>query len=213
MSTEIKILIADDHPIVREGLCRIIEGSPDLRIVAEVGSGQEAIEKAQLLRPNIAILDIDMPEKDGFKVAAAIGELKLPVAVIFLTVHREESFLNKALEIGAKGYVLKDSASTDIVTGIRTVSAGQHYISPAMASYLVTPRRAAGKMPGLASLTTTERIVIKLIADYKTTKDIAAILSISPRTVDTHRSNICQKLGVRGNHSLMKFALAHQTEL
>jgi DNA-binding NarL/FixJ family response regulator len=213
MSTEIKILIADDHPVVRQGLCRIIELSPDLRIVAEVGNGQDALEKVQLLQPDIAILDIDMPGQDGFKVAAAIGELKLPIEIIFLTVHREESFLNKAIDRGAKGYVLKDSAVTDIVTGIRTVIAGQHYISPTMASYLVTRRRTVGKKQGLASLTPTERTIIKLIADYKTTKDIAAILSISPRTVETHRSNICQKLGVRGNHSLMKFALAHQNEL
>jgi len=213
MSTEIKILIADDHPVVRQGLCRIIEHASDLQIVAEVGNGQEALEKIQLLQPDIAILDIDMPGQDGFKVAAAISELKLPVEIIFLTVHREESFLNKALEIGAKGYVLKDSTITDIVAGIRTVFAGQPYLSPAMASYLVNRRQETGRSLGLANLTPTERTIIKLIAQYKTTKDIAAILFISPRTVETHRANICQKLGIRGNHSLIKFALRHQVEL
>jgi DNA-binding NarL/FixJ family response regulator len=214
MADEIQILIADDHPIWRQGLRQVIENDVTLKVVAEASDGRQALEQIQQLMPRIVLLDIDMPSLDGLKVATAIRELKLPVEVIFLTVHREESFMNKALDAGARGYILKDSAVTDVVTGIKTVISGGHYTSPAMTSYLVNRRsRAAGQKQGLECLTPTERSILKMIAEYKTTNDIAATLFISPRTVETHRANICQKLSLHGSHSLMKYALAHSAEL
>lgn len=213
MADEIEILIADDHPVVRQGLREAIARAPGLKLVAEVSDGEEALAKLLQLKPQVALLDIDMPLLDGFSVAQAIRAEGLTSKIIFLTVYREESFLNKALKIGAQGYILKDTALADIVAAIRMVSAGQHYVSQAMTSYLINRQHTPEQGPSLTSLTPTERAVIKLIAECRTTKEIAAQLFVSPRTVETHRANICQKLSLRGNHALTKFALAHQAEL
>jgi len=213
MPVETEVLIADDHPVVRQGLREAIEGAPGLKLVAEAGDGEEALAKLRQLKPHIALLDIDMPLLDGFSIAQAIRAEGLSCKIIFLTVYREESFLHKALKVGAQGYILKDTALVDIVAAIRMVSAGQYYISPALTSRLINgqPRSESGQV--LVKLTPTERAVIKQIAECRTTKEIATELSISPRTIETHRANICQKLGLRGNHSLIKFAIAHQAEL
>ena len=215
MQTDINIILADDHPFIRQGLRATIEREPRLKVLAEAGDGRTALALIQSLRPQVAILDIDMPEMDGFSVARQVRQQKLPVEIIFLSIHREEEFFNRALELDAKGYVTKDSAVTDIISGIRAVADGQHYVSPALASILVAQRRqtAAPRREGLASLSPTERHVLKLIAEYKTSKEIAEMLGISPLTVKTHRQNICLKLDVQGNHGLMKFALEHQAEL
>jgi DNA-binding NarL/FixJ family response regulator len=148
MESDVRILLADDHPIVRQGLRRVIDDEPHLTVVGEASNGRAALEQIEALRPNIAVLDIDMPVLNGFDVARAVRDRRLPVAIIFLTVYREESFFDQALRLGTKGYVLKDSAVNDIVAGIRAVAAGEHYTSPAMTSYLMTKRRgvrAAGR--------------------------------------------------------------------
>ena len=217
MESAVEILIADDHPIVRQGLRQTVESGGGLRVVAEAGDGQEALAKIKELRPHVAVLDIQMPVLDGFGVARAVRGEGLPVELVFLTVYRDEDIFNAALDLGVRGYVLKDSAVSDIVACVRAVAAGQHYASPALTSHLVNrSRRAAalvGERPGLAALTPTERQVLRLIADYKTSKEIASELFVSPRTVETHRNNICQKLDLHGSHALMKFALAHKSEL
>ncbi len=213
MPVEINILIADDHPVVRQGLREAIEGAPGLKLVAEASDGEEALAKLRQLKPHVALLDIDMPLLDGFSLAQAIRAEGVASKIIFLTVYREESFLKRALKVGAQGYLLKDTALADIVAAIRKVSAGQSYVSQTMASCLINRLHVPEPGQGLASLTPTERAVIKLIAECRTTKEIAAKLFVSPRTVETHRANICQKLGLRGNHVLTRFALAHQAEL
>ncbi len=213
MTTEIEILMADDHPIVRHGLREAIKRVPGLKLVAEASDGEEALTRLRQLKPHIALLDIDMPLLDGFSIAQTISAEGLTCKIIFLTVYREESFLNKALKVGAQGYILKDTALADIVAAIRKVGSGQSYISPTMSSYLINRLRIPEQELGLAGLTPSERAIIKLIAECRTTKEIAVRLFISPRTVETHRANICQKLGLRGNHALTKFALAHQAEL
>ncbi len=213
MATEIKILIADDHPIVRQGLRTMIESAPDLTVIAEAGDGKEALQMLLRLKPQVAVLDIDMPMMDGFSVARVLREKEPGIEIIFLTVHREGSFLDKAMKVGAKGYVLKDSALADIVTGVRAVTAGHSYVSPAMTSYLLNRRDSAKQAGDLTDLTPTELTVLQMIAEYKTTKDIASALFVSPRTVETHRANICQKLNLRGSHALMKYALAQKDSL
>ncbi|MFN0112930.1 MAG: response regulator [Blastocatellia bacterium] len=217
MKTEIKIVIADDHPLVRDGLRRAIEATANLNVIAEAGDGQTALDRILSLEPDVAVLDVDMPLMDGFAVARALREQGRQTAIIFLTVHREEDFFNEAMELGARGYVLKDSAATDIVTGIKAVAEGQHFTSPAMTSYLINRSRRVTELrqrkPTLNDLTPTERRVLGLIADYKTSKEIAEELGVSHRTIETHRTNICAKLELRGSHSLMKFALSHKPEL
>lgn len=214
----IRLVIADDHPIVRQGLRQAIERDAGLQVLAEAGDGLEAFERIAALRPEVAILDIDMPHLDGFAVARRLREQGLATEIIFLTIHCEEEYFNEALDLGAKGYVLKDSAITDIVSGIRAVAGGRHYTSPALTSYLVDrARRPAAApspaRPGLDDLTPTERQILKLLAEYKTSQEIADHLFISPHTVRTHRKNICAKLELQGNHALMKFALEHKSRL
>jgi DNA-binding NarL/FixJ family response regulator len=214
MEAEIRILIADDHPIVRQGLRQAIEREPRLRVLGDVGDGRLALEQIERLRPHVVLLDINMPGLDGFAVAREIRARALPVEIVFLTAYREDGFFDEALRLGAKGYVLKDSAPGDIISGILAVAAGEHYISPALTSTLVASRRARNDgPPGIEVLTPTERRILALIAEYKTSSAIAEALHVSPRTVQTHRANICVKLGLHGSHALMKFALDHKPRL
>src|SRR6266850_741731 len=217
MKLEIRVLIADDHPVVRQGLRQTIETDRGLKIVGEVGDGGVALEQIKTLLPEVAVLDIDMPVKDGFAVATAIREEKLPVAIIFLTIHREEELFQAAMDMGVKGYVLKDSATTDIIAGIKTVAGGQPYISPSLSAYLINRRARSVALikekPGIEELTPMERRVLKLIAEDKTSKDIAKELFISHRTVETHRTNISRKLELHGSLALIRFAVAHKSQL
>lgn len=211
---EITIIIADDHPIVRQGLRQVIEEDLRLRVVAEANNGQEAIDAIERHSPNVTILDVDMPVMNGFDAARGIREKGLKTEIIFLTMHRDEDIFNEAIDLGAKGYVLKDSALADIVECVKAVAASEHYASHALTSFLINrSRRAIGlteKQPSINDLTPTERRVLKLIAENLTTKEIGEQLFVSPRTVEKHRENICQKLGLQGSHSLLKFALSHK---
>lgn len=213
----ITIIIADDHPIVRRGLRETIEEESKFIVLAEVDNGQKAIEAIEKFSPKVTILDIDMPIMNGFDVARAVREKKFPTEIIFLTMHRDEDLFNEAIDLGAKGFVLKDSALADIVECIETVAASQHYASHALTSFLINrSRRAIGlteKQPSINDLTQTERRVLKLIAENLTTREIGEQLFISPRTVEKHRENICQKLALQGSHSLLKFALQHKSQL
>ena len=215
MTNPIRLVIADDHPIVRQGLRQVIEKDPELLIVSEADDGQAALEQIKATQPQVVILDVDMPRLSGFEVARALAGLALPVEIIFLTVHCEEEFFDEALDLGAKGYVLKDSSVTDIVACVRAVAAGQNYVSPALTAYLFRQSRGGTTLrrSGLDVLTPTERQILKLLAEYKTSKEIAATLFISPHTVQTHRKNICVKLELEGNHALMRFALEHKSQL
>ncbi|MCM3903206.1 MAG: response regulator transcription factor [Pyrinomonadaceae bacterium] len=211
---KLRIVIADDHPIFRDGLRNIIESEPGFRVVGEAGDGVSALEMIQKMRPAIAVLDISMPKLDGLKVARKLITEEPPVEVIFVTMYREQKVFTEAIQAGVKGYVLKDSAATDIISCIRAVAAGQKYASPELTTFLVNSVRdtetAGIPRSDLEGLTSAEFRVLWLLADYKTSKEIAQDLFISPRTVHTHRNNICQKLGIHGSHALMKFALAHK---
>ena len=146
MMPEIRIIIADDHPIVRQGLRQVIEREADLKVLAEADDGVVALEQIVAFKPDVAVLDLDMPRMDGLEVLRVLRERALTVAVIMLTVHREEAFFNRALQLGAQGYMLKDSALADIVNGIRAVAAGQNYVSPLLTSYLFQQKSGAPKM-------------------------------------------------------------------
>ncbi len=215
MSEQIHVIIADDHPIVRQGLRQVIERENDLKVLAESDDGTAALESIYALKPDVAVLDVDMPKMDGFEVLCRLREQKITIAVIILTVHYEEAFFKKALELGAQGYLLKDSAIADIVKGIRAVAAGRNYVSPLLSSYLFKQKRPESKTSrsALETLTNSERQILKLIAEYKTNYQIAEELCVSPLTVKTHRRNISVKLNLEGKHSLMKFALDNKDEL
>jgi DNA-binding NarL/FixJ family response regulator len=217
MTNEITIVIADDHPIVRQGLRQTIEENQQLRVVAEVSNGLEAVEAVATHSPQVTILDIDMPVMNGFDAARAIRKNGLSTEIIFLTIHRDEDLFNEAIDLGARGFVLKDSALIDIIECIKSVASSEHYASHALTSFLMNrSRRAIGlveKHPTIKDLTPTERNVLRLIADNLATKEIGERLFISPRTVEKHRQNICQKLDLQCSHSLLKFALSHKSEL
>ena len=216
-SNEIRVVIADDHPIFRRGLRQVIDMETDVVVVGEAGDGMTAFGQIETLKPDVAVLDIDMPGKNGFTLAQEIGDCKLPVNIIFLTMYKEENAFNRALDLGVKGYLLKDSAVTEIVAGIRAVARGDHFISPAISSFLVNrsgrARSLEEQKPGLKDLTTMERRILKLIVENKTSKEIAGELFISARTVDNHRTNIATKLDLHGSHALLKFAFDHKSDL
>jgi DNA-binding NarL/FixJ family response regulator len=214
MDKEITIIIADDHPIFRSGLRQIIDGEQRFTVVAEASDGEAGLRIIEQNKPDIAVLDVNMPKLTGFAVAKELRRRAVDCEIVFLTMHSEEAMFNKAMDLGAKGYILKDSAAVDIINCLQAVAAGQNYTSPAITTYLFKrAARSPKKSGGIENLTPTERTVLRLIAEYKTSKEIAEELSVSYRTIENHRYNICQKLDVSGSNALIKFALKHQNEI
>ncbi len=217
METQIKIVMADDHPIVRQGLRKIIETDKHLLIIAEAGDGQAALDSIEEHRPQVAVLDIDMPGIDGFAVVRELQRRRIETEVVFLTMLDEEETFQAAMDLNVRGYVLKDSAADEIVSAIKSVANGRPFLSPAMSAMLLNRRRRADELekqqPGLHLLTPTERRVLKLIADDKTSKEIGEELFVSYRTIEGHRANISRKLNLSGSLALVKFASANKSEL
>jgi two-component system, NarL family, response regulator DegU len=217
VGNEIRVLIADDHPIFRQGLRLTIEAQRDLTVVAEASDGAQVIERLQQGDVTVAVLDVTMPVMDGFAVAREARERRLTAALVFLTMHKDEHYLNAALDLGVPGYVLKDNATTEIVDCVRAVAGGGEYISPTLSSFLLRRRvRAtslASQKPALDQLTPTERRVLRLVADGLTSREIAGQMGIGVRTVEHHRYNLAVKLELRGSHALVKFAVKHQSDL
>jgi DNA-binding NarL/FixJ family response regulator len=217
MAHEVSIIVADDHPIVRQGLRQAISADPKLKILAEAGDGDAALSLIAQLKPNIAVLDMDMPKLGGMEVAREIQKRRLPVEVVYLTIHGEEDLFHAAMDLNAKGYILKDTALTEIVQGLRAVAEGQYYVTPSLSAYLFHRRDRSkafeASQPSLADLTDTEKRVLRLISRERSSKEIAAELFIHYRTVENHRNSICRKLGIHGPNALLKFALRHKADL
>jgi DNA-binding NarL/FixJ family response regulator len=218
MAEEIRVVLADDHPTMRKGLRLSLEEDRGLKIVAEASDGEEALAVIRKLHPQIAVLDIDMPKLDGLAVARTLAKDRSETAVIFLTLHADEHLFREAINLGSKGYILKDSATEEIVAGVRAVAAGQPYLSPAVTTYLLqnNERSLASQERKLTDrLTPTEHKIMRLIATGKTSKEIGAELSIHYRTVENHRTNICRKLELEGEgaNALLRFALQHKDML
>ena len=217
MKPVITVLIADDHPIFRTGLRQVLEADAALRVVGEAGDGDEALAAIEAMRPDLAVLDIDMPGRDGLDVTRALRDRRSTTRVILLTLHTDAWFLNNALDAGVHGYVPKESAVTEIAGAIKSVHAGQEYVSPVLSRMLIDRSRRADalakELPALDRLTPTELKVLKLVAEIKTTKEIAEALCISPRTVEHHRTSLATKLDLHGAHALTKFAVKHQSAL
>ena len=214
MSEKLKIIIADDHPIFRGGLRQVIDGDLKFQVIAEASDGEIALKLIEEQTPAIVVLDVNMPKMSGFVVAKELRRKNNNCEIIFLTMHSEEAMFNKAMDLGAKGYILKDSASVDIINCLQAVANGQNYTSPAITTYLFKrATRSSPKTNSIEDLTPTERIILRLIAEYKTSREITDELSISYRTVENHRYNICQKLDIHGSNALVKFALQHRDEI
>ena len=214
MEKQISILIADDHPVFRRGLRQVVESDGRFRIAHEVENGEQALAALEQGPCDIAVLDVDMPGLTGIDVVRTIQKRRIPVEVIFITMYKEEYMFNKAMDLGVRGYVLKESAVADILNGIRAVAERKYYISPSISEYLVRRSGRQTALPawqgGVADLTPMERRIMRLIAENKTSREIAAELDISPKTVDRHRENVANKLNLHGPHALLKFALENK---
>jgi DNA-binding NarL/FixJ family response regulator len=217
MASEVTILVADDHPLLRAGLRQAIEADRSLRVVAEAGDGETALEQLAAVAPDVAVIDLDMPKLDGFGVLRVMRARGSETAAIVLTLHADDRLLFEAIDLGAQGYLLKDSALTEIVDGIKAVAAGRQYVSASLTPLLLRHRSRvrtlAARQPGLADLTPGETRILRLIAEGRSSKEIAGTLCIHYRTVENHRVNIAQKLGLHGHNAVLKWALEHKHEL
>lgn len=211
MHEEIRILIADDHPIFRYGLRGVIEADPLLKVVADAGDGKSALVQIREIQPDVAVLDVNMPDPDGLAIARELQAQRSPVGVVFLTMYRDEALFEAALEAGVKGFIIKDCAVNEIVGCIKAVAAGQSLFCPAFADYLLARRKPA-ESPSIKKLTAAERRILLLVAEAKSNKEIAEMMFISVRTVERHRSNICAKLGLTRKNALLTFALTHKSD-
>jgi len=217
MTHEVTTLIVDDHPLVRHGLRDVIGHNSRFKIVGEASNGEEALRLLTCLKPQIAILDIDMPRLNGLETIRAIRQLSFAVKVIILTMYKEEDMFNAAMDLGAKAYVLKENAANEIIAALEKVDRGETFLSTLM---LEAGQRRSERVrnlllskPQIEALTPAERRILKLIGEDYTSKEIASLLQLSVRTVDNHRQHICNKLKLHGTHSLLKFAFDNSAYL
>ena len=212
-----RVVIADDHPIFRDGLAKAIQLDPHFAVVGQACDGIEAVRLISDVRPDVAVLDVSMPGMDGLEVARQLHRNATPTEIVILTMYKELSYFDAAINLGVRGYLLKDSATTDVLACLRAVDLGQHYVSPIIAHLLIERKKQADALeastPALDRLTPAERAILKLIAQNLTSKEISGRLFVSTRTVENHRMHICQKLGIRGHNKLFEFAFEHRSAL
>lgn len=217
MTEQVKLLIVDDHQLLRIGVRDAVERNPRFKIIGEAADGAEALQLLGILKPDIVITDIDMPRLNGLETIRAIRKLPLQVNVIILTMYNEEDMFNAAMDLGVKAYVLKENAATDILAALDAVTRGETFLSASM--FEVGKRRSERvrelllSKPQIDALTPAERRILKLIGEDYTSKEIADRLNLSVRTVDNHRQHICNKLKLHGTHSLLKFAFDNNAHL
>ncbi len=206
-----RILLADDHTIVRNGLRALIERQPDLTVVAEASNGREAIEFAEKHTPDVVLMDVAMPLMNGIEAAARITASLPSTNVVILSMHSDESYVLRSLKAGARGYLLKDSAENDLIQAIRAVANGKAFFSPAVSKLIAEDYLRQLQQRNLEDsydlLTSRERELLQLIAEGKSAKEIASLLNLSPHTVDTHRSNLMSKLNIHSIPELILYAV------
>jgi DNA-binding NarL/FixJ family response regulator len=208
---KLDIVVADDHTLMRQGLCKILEEQQEWRVVGQAATGREVVKMVSELRPSVAILDIGMPLLNGIEVTRQVTRRFPDLRVLILSMHAEEAYITSALEAGAQGYLLKDSADVELIRAVSSVASGKSYFSPAVARVMLDDyvRHLAQKgiVDRYDSLSEREREIFQLIAEGHTNKEIADLLHVSPATVETHRAHIFQKLDVHNTAELVLYAV------
>ena len=202
----IRILLADDHAVVRQGFKMILDAQADMEIVGEAGNGREAVELAEQLRPDVVVMDVSMPELNGIEATRRLASSLPRARVVALSMHKDSVYVREILRAGARGYLLKDSGAADLVAAIRAVASGESYLSPAVSNAVLDDYRRHATNP-IDLLTSREREVLQLLAEGKTNKEIAGVLNLSVYTVEAHRGRIMEKLNLHSIGELVRFAV------
>ncbi len=202
----IRILLADDHALVRHGFRMILAAQPDMEVAGEAGNGREAVELCQKLKPDVVVMDVTMPELNGIEATRRLIELSPRTRVLALSMHKDAVYVREILRAGARGYLLKDSADTDLLAAVRAVAKGEGYLSPGVSDAVLSDYRRHVTDP-LDLLTTREREVLQLIAEGKTNKEIATSLNLSVYTIEAHRGRLMEKLNLHSTGELVRFAV------
>jgi len=202
----IRILLADDHAVVRRGFQMILAEQSDMEIVGEAGNGREALELAAKLKPDVVVMDVAMPELNGIEATRRMAENAPHARVLALSMHKDSVYVREILRAGARGYLLKDSVAADLVSAVRAIAAGEGYLSPAVSDAVLDDYRRHVTNP-IDLLTSREREVLQMLAEGKTNKEIAGILNLSVYTVDAHRGRIMEKLNLHSINELVRFAV------
>lgn len=207
----IRVLLADDHSVVRDGLRRLVDGAGDMKVVAEAADGREAIRMARDAAPDVAVIDISMPGLDGLEAVRQILCLRPNLPVLVLTMHEEEQYVVRAIGAGAKGYITKRSAAEELLQAVRKVHAGGRYLSESASEALAARIAKGGEAGSLLDLLSDREIqVLRALALGRSNREIAEVYNISVKTVDTHRSRLLKKLDLRNNAELTRFAIRHR---
>lgn len=209
MSSNINILVADDHALIREGIKKVLESNLDYQ-VDEAEDGEQALTLFEQKSYDILVLDFEMPKMNGFDVAKKLLGKNPELNVVILTMYKQESLFNKAIDLGVKGYLTKENTVTEIQTCVKKVLAGGHYISPSISELIIQrnqKKKMQGQLEGENKLTPTESAVLNLLAKMNTNQEIADELGVSIKTIQNHRNNVCKKLGLNGTHALLKYAV------
>jgi len=209
--TKIRVLLADDHTLMRAGLRMVVDAQPDLTVVGEADNGREAVERARTLKPDVVVMDIGMPSLNGIEAARQILGALPETRIVMLSMHSDEGYVLRALKAGAKAYLLKDSAEADLARAVRAAAAGKSFFSPAVGKVLLEDYMRKLERSGLEDsyelLAPREREILQLVAEGNSSKEIANLLKLSVYTVETHRARILQKLSLRGIPELILYAV------
>jgi two-component system, NarL family, response regulator NreC len=210
-SRKVRVLLADDHKMIRAGLRLVLEQQADVIVAGEADDGRQAVALAAELKPDVVVLDVGMPSLNGIEAAAQIKQARLSTAIVILSMHSDEAYILRALRAGASGYILKDSAEADLVGAVRAVTEGKSFFSPKVSRILledyVRKLRKSGAEDSYDLLSAREREILQLVAEGKSSKEIANLLNLSVYTVETHRANIMQKLNLKGIPELILYAV------
>ncbi|MGA2592190.1 MAG: response regulator transcription factor [Bryobacteraceae bacterium] len=208
MREKIHILLADDHSVVRQGFKMILAAQPDMEIVGEAANGREAVELAGQLQPDVVVMDVAMPELNGIEATRRLADVSPRTRVLALSMHKDSVYVREILRAGARGYLLKDAISSDLLAAVRAVSRGEGYLSPGVSDAVLNDYRRHVTDP-IDLLTSREREVLQMIAEGKTNKEIAVVLNLSVYTVDAHRGRIMEKLNLHSGNELVRFAVRY----